>query len=115
MEMQKPIFRVKIKNIKSLLANCDVTLETLDFGPVTIKGFQIWKSNHIHPRLQEEINITPPTVRSYGKYISTVFFNVAAKWEGLEQGIYTEYHKEISKAGKEVANLDEVNPNDIPF
>lgn len=111
--MQKPIFRVKIKNIKSLLANCDVTFETIDFGLITIKGFQIWKSNYLHPFFQEEINITPPTVRSNGKYVPLVFFEGAVKWEEIRERIYSEYHKEISKAGKEAANLDEVNLNDI--
>lgn len=80
--------KVLIKNKGKLLANANIAIETVTFGFITIKGFQIWSSTRFNERLQEAINITPPTKQAYGHFIQQVFFEDKDKWFGLEEKIY---------------------------
>ena len=70
MEMQDVKIKVYIKDKDNLIANANVSLNTVLFGFVTIKGFQLWKSTHFNERLSESINITPPTKQGYGRYLA---------------------------------------------
>lgn len=91
--------QIVLKNKSSLLANANVCLETVFFGYITIKGFQVWRSRNFNERLQEKINIAPPTKYAYGKYIQQVFFETKDKWYELETKIYEAYLNERSKNG----------------
>lgn len=83
--------KINIKDKGALLANADVVIQTQGYGAITIKGFQIWKSECFNRRLKKYINIMPPSRRWYGKYIKIVFFEDPLRWEKLEKEIFIEY------------------------
>lgn len=85
---------IKLKNKAKLLANADIQFLTKAYGWISIKDFQIWKSENLNQRLGEFLNIVPPTVRTYGgKYMKRVFFEDEKKWELIEKSIFDEYKK----------------------
>ncbi|KKQ89242.1 MAG: hypothetical protein UT12_C0019G0011 [Candidatus Curtissbacteria bacterium GW2011_GWC2_38_9] len=88
---------VYLKDKNNLLANATVSIPTIEFGYVTIKDFLIWKSNNLNERLQEYINITPPTKQFYGRYHPGVFFEKKDCWYKLEEKIYDAYIKVKNK------------------
>lgn len=90
------------KNKGNLLANATVSIFTLPFGFITIKNFQIWVSQHFNERLQEKINIIPPSVHAYGRYIPIVFFEDKKLWEELERLIYSEFSSKAKGCGEDV-------------
>lgn len=96
--MEDTKITIIIKNKGRLIANANVSIETVLYGFVTIKGFQIWISNRLNGRLQEYINISPPSILIYGKYSRQVFFEDEKKWEQLEEAIYNKL--------KEKGNID---------
>ena len=108
--------KVFIKDKNNLIANANVSLNTLDFGFVTIKGFQIWRSNVFNQRLNEQINITPPTKQTFGRYTQQVFFEDKDKWYELEAKIYDVFNndrnKKLSKQSVEDINIDDI-PEDL--
>jgi hypothetical protein len=109
--------RIKIifpKKKNKLLANATVCVNTVDYNFFIIKGFQIWPSPIMNGRLQEYINITPPSVQMYGKYIPFVFIENPKKWEELERYIYSAYLKAIQEKSK-TNNEEKIKPEDIPF
>src|SRR3990167_6757902 len=83
--------RIFIKDKGNLLANATVSLETVYFGWITIKDFQIWRSQNLNSRLQEYINIKPLQRNVWGKWLDRVFFEDTEKWYELEQRIYDAY------------------------
>jgi len=96
----------------NLLANATISIETTYFGFVTIKGFQIWRSRVFNERLQEAINVKPPTIMPYGRPYQFVFFEDKQKWFELESKIYDSFVKirDISKNDdSENINLDEIS------
>lgn len=95
----------------TLLANANVSINTILYGFITIKGFQIWKSQNFNERLQEAINITPPMRLIYGRYISLVFIENPSKWHELELEIYNVYS---SKRNNSQNRIEEVNIDEIP-
>lgn len=107
--------KVILKDKGKLLANANVAIETVKFGFVTIKGFQIWKSPRFNERLQEAINITPPTKPAYGHFITQLFFEDMNKWFELEEKIYGVYLSTRNDVSN-VASLgkEDINPNEIP-
>lgn len=112
MENEDVRITIFLKNSQKLLANATVSIETIYFGFVTIKGFQIWISRIFNERLQEAINIEPPTIMPYGRPYQFVFFENNQKWFDLESRIYDAFVKARSESGnnttKEV-DLEEVN------
>lgn len=100
----------------SLLANATVSLRTIEYGFVTIKGFCIWISSRLNDRLQEKINITPPSKQIRGRYRPIVFVEEPIdNWYCLEARIYDAYHKAKIKIKYKQKQNEDVNPNDIPF
>ena len=91
--------RIFIKNKNNLLANAIVSLETVYFGWITLKDFQIWRSQNLNSRLQEYINIKPLQRNVYGKCLDRVFFEDNEKWYELEAKIYDAYFLARSKEG----------------
>lgn len=91
--------QVLIKNKGQLLANATISFETVYFGLVTIKDFQIWRSQIFNSRLQDSINIKPPTGYSWTRV--TVFFEDKEKWSELELEIYNAYLLALNKANEE--------------
>ena len=89
---------VFIKNQKNLLANATVSFETIYFGFVTIKDFQIWRSKNLNSRLQEYINIKPPSRYIWTRFVERVFFEDTEKWYELEAEIYNKYFVALSNA-----------------
>jgi len=86
--------------LDSLLANADVMFMDLDLGPITVKGFQIWRSQFQNKRLGgEKINIEPPSTKSDPKVAKYQFvhLDVEEMWFELMTQIYAAYKKEISK------------------
>lgn len=104
--MDNPKIKVYIKNKGNLIANANVTLETVEFGQITIKGFQIWRSRNYNQRLSEAINITPPTRQGYG-FPTLVFFESKNKWYELELIIYETFNlKRNERANEELTDKD---------
>ncbi len=95
----------------TLLANANVSINTVLFGFVTIKGFQIWKSQNFNERLQEAINITPPMRPNFGRYIPLIFIENPNKWHELEMEIYSEFS---NKRSKYQSRTEEINIDDVP-
>ena len=91
---------IQIKNKGKLLANANVKLETIEYGPINIKGFQIWQSSHLNTRLGRYINIKPPSQR----YFLFLFFESQPYWEKLEKIIWQQY--EIKVAENEPINIE---------
>lgn len=99
-----------LKDKPRLLANATIAIKTDLFGWLTIKGFCIWKSDQMNERLQEYINITPPSNNVFGKYRPQVFIEDHRKWEEIEGRIYDAYHiKSVSQPE------EKVDMKDIPF
>lgn len=95
----------------TLLANANVSIRTVLYGFVTIKGFQIWKSRNFNERLQEAINITPPMRPAFGRFIPLVFFEAPDKWYELELEIYNAFS---SKRNNSQNHTEEVSIDEIP-
>jgi hypothetical protein len=94
-------------------ANISIKLNTSYF--ITIKGFVIWKSEWIHPKFQEQLNITPPRIYRFGKWVDIVFFESKNDWILLEEKIYSAYLKaKLEKDNKLIVN-ENINPDDIPI
>lgn len=93
------------RNKGNLLANASVSILTTDFGFVTIKNFQIWKSNLFNSRLQDKINIVPTNKYSFGHTFQLVFFEDENSWFELERIIYKAFANEKS----EEIDLDDVD------
>jgi len=89
--------RIFIKNKNNLLANAIVSLETVYFGWITLKDFQIWRSKNLNNRLMEYINIKPLSRNIYGKWLERVYFEDQEKWFELEQRIYDAYFKALNE------------------
>lgn len=104
---------IRLKNIKTLLANANVSLNTTLFGFVTIKGFQIWKSTNFNSRIQQAINITPPSKPSFGHYVQLVFFEDIKLWYELESQIHSAYIKELNKSKS--LETEEVDVDQLPI
>lgn len=83
--------RILLKDKNNLLANATVSIETINYGFVTIKDFQIWRSQKMNGRLQEFINIKPPQRNVYSKWIDRVFFEDRERWIDLEARVYDAY------------------------
>ncbi|MDP2672152.1 MAG: hypothetical protein Q8O68_01430 [Candidatus Daviesbacteria bacterium] len=110
MDMDNDIkITIQLKDKANLLANAIVSLNTIAFGFVTIKNFAIWKSNHFNERLQEAINITPPSKPAYGKHYPIIFFENKDKWFELEQQIYDAFSASRAGLNTEEIDLDEVD------
>lgn len=101
--------KITLKNKGNLLANASVVIET-EFNKVTIKGFQIWRSTFTNGRLQEKINILPPSLMMYGKYIPFIYFEDKEKWYDLEMQIYSQYlqfkKEEVDRSQKKEEEID---------
>ena len=93
--------------------NIALKINTSDF--ITIKGFIIWKSKWIHPKFQEQINITPPRLYRYGKWTDIIFFENKNYWSTLEDKIYSAYLKTKSEKDDKLKVNENVNPNEIPI
>lgn len=99
-----------------LLAFATVSVKTIEYGFITIKGFCVWMSPYINDRLQEKINITPPSQPQKGEYKAIVFIEKPVdNWYRLEERIYDAYHQAKAKKLKKQTQNEDVNPNDIPF
>ena len=95
-----------------LIANATIILKTVSYGLYTTKGFQIWHSSRFNERLQEPINITPPTKQISGRFLIQAFFEDKNKWYELENFIYSAYLK--ARQEKTIVKED-INPNEIPI
>lgn len=93
-----------LKKSPKLLANATISIQTIYFGFVTIKGFQIWNSRIFNERLQEAINITPPTIMSHGRSYQFVHFEDEKKWFELEERIYGAFIKTRLEDGNNITN-----------
>jgi hypothetical protein len=88
------------KTESRLLANADVTFESPEYGPVTAKYFQIWRSQFMNKKLDnDKINIEPPSTRSNPNVIKCEFLRLENenKWFELMYQIYSAY-KDAVKA-----------------
>lgn len=104
--------RIKVlqKDNGNLIANVNISIKTETYGFITIKGFQIWKSPLLNTRIQEKINISPPSKPFYGHYVQQVFIENQDKWFALESRIYDAYLKVIKfKTSKN----EDIDPNEL--
>lgn len=95
--------KIYIKNKGKLLANANILIDTVDFGQINIKAFQIWQSIHLNSRLGEYINIQPPSLR----YFPFVFFEDDKNWFKLEKSIWESYKTKVAE--NTPINPEEVN------
>jgi len=100
-----------IKDKGNLLANATIAIMSVEYGFITIKNFQIWRSKVLNERLQVAINIAPPSIQAYGKYYPIVFFEQNRMWFEMEELIYRAYleKKEQSKPRSEDIDIDEID------
>lgn len=89
---------IKIKNKVKLLANANLMFLTDGFGWITIKDFQIWNSSLCNRRLNEYINIEPPSIRVFGKYLKRIYIEDVKQWEKIEKLIFDEYQKKVAES-----------------
>lgn len=109
MDMDNDIkIAITLKDKPDLLATAIVSLNTIDFGFITIHGFVIWRSKYLHSRLQEAINITPPSIRTFKHYAPIVFFENDKRWFELEQKIYDAFNAKRTNSNSEEIDLDDV-------
>ncbi len=105
-----------IKNKGNLLANANVYITTDELGIFILKDFQVWKSSFINSRLNDSINIRPPSVEikeTPGKYRPRIFFKDKKVWEELECQIWHSYQV---KCLKEEPPLEDIKiPEEMPF
>lgn len=113
---------ITLQNKGNLLAKAVISLNTIEFGFVTIKGFQIWKSKVFNERLQEAIYIQPTIKLAYGHAYPQVFFENNQKWLDLEMKIYETFIEERSNSQSKMntnrmeENVDiEKLEDDLPF
>ena len=105
---------ITMKDKDNLIANATVSVKTEIYGWITIKNFCIWKSPILNDRIQEQINITPPSFRGVGKFHPLIFVEDEKLWHALESRIYDAFHLERSKKSMD-GNNEGVDPEDIPF
>ncbi len=103
--------KIILKNKGNLFANADISIYANSYGFITLKGFQIWKSNVFNNRLNDNINIQPAGKIAFGHFYKQVFFEEKEKWYELEMEIYQEYLKVVNN--KKNFNEETVNPEDI--
>ena len=99
--------KIILKDKEPLLATANLSIPTVNFGYLTIKGFQIWKSEVLNTRIQDHINISPPAIRVYGRYLKIVFLEDEKCWFDLEAKIYNKFF-ELKREMKEDFNIDEI-------
>lgn len=106
--------KVKIippKTKSKLLVNATLIIKTDLFGIITIKSFQIWPSPLMNGRLQEKINIEPPSIMIYGRPFKFVFFEDKKVWFEIEHKIYSAYCNYRSKK----SHNEDIDPNELPI
>lgn len=107
--------KVFIKQKGSQLGRANIAINTV-FGWIELKGFTLWESNQFNSRLQEKINIEPPSARYKTSFCKQVYFD-KEKWPEIEMYIYSEYKKELNSISQSNENKgkENVNVDDIPF
>src|SRR5690606_10089637 len=100
-----------IKPGPKLLANANISFRT-SFDWITIKGFQIWRSDHFNERLGSKINVAPPSKNAYGKYHTQVFFENSQKWYEIEQLVFDHFMQACRIKGVNIS--EDINPDEIP-
>lgn len=108
--MENTKILVKLKDHPNILATASISIESVYFGYVSIKGFCIWKSDNLNVRLQEFINITPPTRPAFGRRIMVTYFEDPKRWEEVEMLIYSEYSRVRGKTEADKV-ADDINNN----
>lgn len=96
-----------------MIARADVTLRIYDSEYVRIRGFILWHSKVLNNRLQQHINIKPPSTSEKGKWTETVHFLNKNSWENLEMIIYSAY-LEFQKRGEDTG-IQDIDPDDLPI
>lgn len=94
-----------------LLANVHISIKTHEYGFITLKSFRIWKSDRMNERLQEQLNITPPSQKVYSKYIPLIFIEKIEDWSALEKRIYDAFCLARQQRHRNIS--EDVNPDDI--
>ena len=89
----KDNIKIEIKNKGKLLANASVLMDTVEYGQINIKAFQIWRSDHLNTRLGQYINIKPPSQ----KYFLFVFFENEKSWIKLEKQVWESYKTKVAE------------------
>lgn len=97
------------ENKGNLLANAHLTIETVSYGLITIKNFQIWASPNINTRLHDTVNIQPTVARQGFKYYPQVFIEDENKWYLLEGLLYVAYIAEKEKKGNVRLDYDAID------
>lgn len=99
----------------NIIARANLSLKLNESSFITIKGFVIWKSKWLHPKFQEQINITPPRLFLYGKYSDIVYFENEREWYSIEEKIYSAFLKARIERDKKIIKNEDINPEEIPI
>jgi hypothetical protein len=98
--------RIKLKkNSPKLLANADLIFNS-HYGFITIKDFQIWRSDYFNERVQAKINIKPPSRNNYGHYTPYIFIENENSWHDIERLIGSAYFNAANKLPEEEIDVD---------
>lgn len=104
---------VFLKDKPKLLANATITLNSAEHGPLAIKYWQIWKSDNMNERLQEKINVQPPSINMYGKYHPVIFFKDKDQFFAIEERIYDAYCLARNRREGNKPHNENVDPDEI--
>jgi hypothetical protein len=85
---------IKMINKKKTLAQAIVVFR----NEITTKGWKIIESSFLHPQLQENIDIKPPSVFCYGRWLDLVFVENKDDFYFIQEKIYDAYKKEQAKS-----------------
>lgn len=102
-----------LKDKPKLLANATITVQSMEYGQVSIKNWQIWKSDNMNERLQEKINVQPPSINMYGKYHPVIFFQDKDQFFQIESRIYDAFCKARTTREDHKPNNENVDPNEL--
>lgn len=107
--------RVFLNSKDNIIGRINIALKTSGSSFITIKGFVIWKSEWMHSKFQEQINITPPRLYRFGKWSDIIYFENKKDWYQIEEKIYSAYLKaKLEKDNKLIQNED-IKPEELPI
>jgi predicted alpha/beta superfamily hydrolase len=67
----------------------------------------------MNERLQEKINVQPPSINMYGKYHPVIFFKDKNQFFDIEERIYDAYCLARNKRDEDKPHNENVDPDEI--
>lgn len=110
--------KIRVRESKSkspkIIALVDVFIKHFMGDFIEIKGFVIWSSDLLNGRLQEKLNITPPSIQIFGKRSTIVYIQNETFWFEIEGYIYSAL-LDFRRNRKDDTTEESIDLKDIPF